>query len=266
MKMRWRQRPLAFFSDGIAVGQPALVIATPSHSARIIAGLKSGGLDVNELRRTGELNVFDAQKMLSSFMVGGTPDPLLFKSNMGDVIERLCVDRNPCPIRAYGEMVDVLWQAGNADGAIRLEILWNQLASTYEFSLLCGYAVGHFYKETSGSGVSRIVCNCYTSHHVLPRKRGPSEPLGNPEPTMPLRRAGARTVAEQDRCGASEPSSEARPLERSYHCSVRDSPAAWPSGICYWGCLIAITALSPPKPKEFDKAARIGSSRGWFGT
>src|SRR5204862_6488703 len=130
---------------------PALVVATPAHTARILAAMKDRGLDVDTLRRTGELNLFDARKMLSSFMVGLLPDPLLFKSNMGDVIERLCVNRRPCPIRAYGEMVDVLWQDGNADGAIRLEILWNQLASTYEFSLLCGYAVGHFYKETVGS-------------------------------------------------------------------------------------------------------------------
>jgi hypothetical protein len=98
-------------------------------------------------------------------MVGRTPDPLLFKSNVGDVIERLCVDRHPCPIRAYGEMVDVLWQDGNADGAIRLELLWNQLASTYEFALLCGYAVGHFYKETSGS---RFQAVCDQHSHVVP--------------------------------------------------------------------------------------------------
>jgi len=54
----------------------------------------------------------------------------------------------PCPTRVSGEMVDILWQDGNPDGAIRLEILWNQLASAYDFELLCGYAMGHFYKET----------------------------------------------------------------------------------------------------------------------
>ena len=30
----------------------------------------------------------------------------------------------------------------------KVEMLWNGLASTYDFSLLCGYAFGHFYKET----------------------------------------------------------------------------------------------------------------------
>jgi hypothetical protein len=27
--------------------------------------------------------------------------------------------------------------------------MWNQLASAYDFQLLCGYAVGHFYKKSS---------------------------------------------------------------------------------------------------------------------
>jgi hypothetical protein len=154
-----------FLADGIALGQPALVVATASHAARIVAALKIRGLNADELRRTGEFNVFDARKMLSSFMVGSMPDPLLFKSNVGDAIERLCVDRKPCPIRAYGEMVDLLWQDGNSEGAIRLEILWNQLASAYEFSLLCGYAVGHFYKESVRSRF-RDVCDQHS--HVIP--------------------------------------------------------------------------------------------------
>jgi hypothetical protein len=154
-----------FLADGIEQGQPGLVVATAAHTARIIGVLKSRRIDTDQLRRTGELNLFDARKMLSSFMVGNRPDPLLFKSNVGDAIERLCVDRKPCPIRAYGEMVDLLWQDGNSEGAIRLEILWNQLASTYEFSLLCGYAVGHFYKESVGSRFQEV---CDQHSHVVP--------------------------------------------------------------------------------------------------
>ena len=51
-------------------------------------------------------------------MVGSNPDPTMFKMTIGNVIEKLCDGRKPCPIRAYGEMVDLLWQDGNADGAI----------------------------------------------------------------------------------------------------------------------------------------------------
>jgi 4-alpha-glucanotransferase len=29
-------------------------------------------------------------------------------------------------------------------------MLWNRLANTHDFSLLCGYAMGNFYKEKHG--------------------------------------------------------------------------------------------------------------------
>ena len=138
-----------FLADGLSTGQPVLVIATPSHARKIERALAARELDVNVLRARGELQFVDAQKMLASFMFGGLPDPVLFRFGVGEVIEKLCAGRVPCPIRAYGEMVDLLWQEGNADGAIKLEILWNQLAATHDFALLCGYAFGHFYKETS---------------------------------------------------------------------------------------------------------------------
>jgi hypothetical protein len=43
--------------------------------------------------------------------------------------------------------VDLLWQEGRRELAISLEMLWNQLANTQRFSLLCGYAMGAFYKD-----------------------------------------------------------------------------------------------------------------------
>jgi hypothetical protein len=46
-------------------------------------------------------------------------------------------------------MVDVLWRDGQSVAAIRLEMLWNRLAMTHDFSLLCGYAMGNFYKDAN---------------------------------------------------------------------------------------------------------------------
>jgi MEDS: MEthanogen/methylotroph, DcmR Sensory domain len=154
-----------FLAEGLSTGQPGIVIATPSHTETIVRELTARGLDVAELRITGELHFFDAQKLLASFMFGGLPDPVLFRSSLGDLIEKLCAGRTSCPIRAYGEMVDLLWQEGNADGAIKVEILWNQLAATYDFALLCGYAVGHFYKETRDPRYQDVVAQ---HSHVMP--------------------------------------------------------------------------------------------------
>jgi hypothetical protein len=46
-------------------------------------------------------------------------------------------------------MVDILWKRGHAGAAIKLETLWNRLAQTQEFALLCGYSMGHFYKAAA---------------------------------------------------------------------------------------------------------------------
>jgi signal transduction histidine kinase len=68
-------------------------------------------------------------------------------------------------IRAYGEMVDLLWEHGNTEGAIRLEELWNELAVTRKFTLLCAYAMGHFYKNVGSEHYDRV---CGQHSHVIP--------------------------------------------------------------------------------------------------
>ena len=150
-----------FLAEGLKAGQPALLIATPSHSQAIVHGLEELGLDPMACRQAGELLLLDAKTVLSSFMVDDLPESTLFKRNLADVIERLCAGRKPCPIRAYGEMVDLLWQQGNAEGAIKVEILWNQLATAYDFALLCAYAFGHFYKQTRDPRYEQI-CDLHT--------------------------------------------------------------------------------------------------------
>jgi hypothetical protein len=52
-------------------------------------------------------------------------------------------------------MVDVLWKKGERDAAIRLEMLWNQLSHIEAFSLLCGYAMGDFYKDANVDDICR---------------------------------------------------------------------------------------------------------------
>jgi hypothetical protein len=58
-------------------------------------------------------------------------------------------------IRAYGEMVNVLWKDGLTAAAIRLETLWNELAKSYDFKLLCGYSMGNLYKDAAVGEITR---------------------------------------------------------------------------------------------------------------
>jgi MEDS: MEthanogen/methylotroph, DcmR Sensory domain len=150
-----------FLGEGFVGGQPAIVIATPAHCDGIVAELRTRHFDVDNLLRAGDLLLLDAQETLDRFMVDGLPSTDLFKAVGTTAIERVRRSRSECVLRAYGEMVDLLWKEGRTIAAVRLEMLWNQLAMTHDFSLLCGYSMGNFYKD---AGVGDI---CRQHSHVL---------------------------------------------------------------------------------------------------
>jgi hypothetical protein len=143
-----------FIGEGLALNQPALVIATGPHIDGVVKNLTAAGIDVNGLRKRGELLLLDARQTLATFMVNSQPDPDFFKASATTTLGQLARGRAKT-IRAYGEMVDVLWKDGMSGAAIKLEMLWNRLANTRDFSLLCGYAMGNFYKDASIDDVCR---------------------------------------------------------------------------------------------------------------
>ena len=138
----------AFLAEGFVSGQPAIVVATRTHSAGIVEHLCSRLIDCDRAVRNGDLVMLDAGATLDLFMVGETPAPDLFERNVGRLVDQAINGRKRTVLRVYGEMVDVLWKQGRSDAAIKLEILWNKLALKYAFTLLCGYALGSFYKQT----------------------------------------------------------------------------------------------------------------------
>ena len=138
-----------FIAKGLANAQPAVVIATPLHRAEIVKRLIDKGIDVSGLREQGALALLDAEGTMTEFMRNGMPDATLFRQAIVPVIESAAGRRDTSVVYAYGEMVDVLWKAGQTLAATRLEILWNSLQSTHPFSLLCGYAMGSFYKDAA---------------------------------------------------------------------------------------------------------------------
>jgi hypothetical protein len=79
----------------------------------------------------------------------------LFRKNVMAVIDRLCQGRRDRWFRAYGEIVDLLWQDGQRATAIQLETLWNDLQRTQCFAGLCGYAMGTFYTDAGVQDIQR---------------------------------------------------------------------------------------------------------------
>jgi signal transduction histidine kinase/CheY-like chemotaxis protein len=170
-----------FLADGIRAGDPAIVLATAPHRRGFDRRLRAKGIDVETARRDGLLTWYDADDMLARIMDGGRPDAQRFRGELIPLIERAELRRQGSVVRAYGELVDVLWQRGDTMAALRLEELWNELAATHRFALLCGYAMGPFYGST-GSAQREAVCACHT--HVLATPPAAPAALSAP-PTAP---------------------------------------------------------------------------------
>jgi signal transduction histidine kinase len=157
-----------FLVAGFDVGEPAVVIATPEHRLGLAEALTARGVDVEWSRRRGMLNEFDAQATLASFMVGAAPDAELFNAQLAPVLEKVRRRRRSTKMRAFGEMVNLLWCDRNGEAALALEALWNRLAETQSFSLLCGYSMSRF-DDANDASVFSAICAEHT--HVVPTER-----------------------------------------------------------------------------------------------
>ncbi len=156
----------SFIADGLSAGQPALCVATHVHREAFAARLRVKGLDVDHYERSRQLVFVDVRKMLTTIMKGRLPDEQLFRTQLASLIESVPRDsRRRVPLRAYGEMVDVLWQDGNPRAALRLEELWNELSATHPVSMLCAYAMTNFHNEAHAQQFD-AVCRMHT--HVIP--------------------------------------------------------------------------------------------------
>jgi len=144
-----------FLREGLATGQPALVIATRSHAQGIVAELRAKELDVVALAASNDLVIVDVVDALASFMIDGQPDSEKFLKTANAVLDRMRRGRKRIAIRAYGEMVDVLWKEGRDLAAIQFEVLWNRFARATDFSLMCAYAAESFVENIGVKDVCR---------------------------------------------------------------------------------------------------------------
>jgi anti-sigma regulatory factor (Ser/Thr protein kinase) len=114
-----------------------VVIATEAHRQAFERELGCAGIDVEAELESRRLIFLDAAATLAKLIVAGQINRAAFEREVGslvreatDTAERVC---------AYGEMVDLLWEAGGVASALELEELWNELIAELGFSLLCAY-------------------------------------------------------------------------------------------------------------------------------
>ena len=159
-----------FLASGLRAGGRAIVIARPEHRRLFADRLRRKGYACAESGTSGLITFADAAGTLRTFMRGTMPDEAQFVREIAPLLRSPSGNGHPSPpTRAYGEMVDVLWNEGNPHAAIRLEELWNalrqELAGEHPFSLLCTYPLSNFLEQSDGAAFDAI---CRHHSAVIP--------------------------------------------------------------------------------------------------
>jgi PAS domain S-box-containing protein len=150
-------------------GDAVIVVATEMHRHALARELKARGLEVARALAEGRYVPLDASQTLSRFMVSEMPDPQRFAELIGGTIARARAagKRDQPRVLIFGEMVALLWADGRHEAAIRLEELWNDLATKHSFSLLCAYPISGFNKHEDSEPFKRI---CAEHSAVIPNE------------------------------------------------------------------------------------------------
>jgi PAS domain S-box-containing protein len=148
-----------FVGAGLGGGDTVVVIATEPHRVELEKSLVDRGLDVGRARAEGRYVAMDAAATLSQVMLEGLPDPQRFADVVGGTL-RQAAAAPASQVRAFGEMVTLLWADGKPEAALRLEELWNDLARELPFSLLCAYPIGAF-QHPEQSPAFREICDAH---------------------------------------------------------------------------------------------------------
>jgi hypothetical protein len=142
----------SFIVQGLMAGEAVVVIALPEHRSALQFRLAAHGLDLSMLEADRQLLLLDAQTTLSRLLRDGLPNEVLFEEAMGGLIAQLRAQHRT--VRAFGEMVGILWSEGNRAATLRLEELWHQYCQREGLVLYCAYRLSAF--ETEQEAMQQI--------------------------------------------------------------------------------------------------------------
>lgn len=113
-------RVSAFIAPGLQAGKAAIVMATPEHREMIEVQLRARGIDVAEMPSRVPMSTSTPPRRCREFMVAGQPDRRRFVEVVGGIITQARPKAQFPIVRAFGEMVALLWAQGRQDAAISL--------------------------------------------------------------------------------------------------------------------------------------------------
>ncbi len=152
-----------FIQGGLLRDELVIIIARTSLRNAIVSKLSAMGLNVQDFKDQGQIKFFDAEFLLSSIVTDGLLEDQAFQEFVVKPVQAARLKYGK--IRAFGEMVDILWKRGQHDIALQLEELWDDLAKKHEFALFCIYLLSSFDSSDYDACLEHI-CKAHT--HLLP--------------------------------------------------------------------------------------------------
>ena len=126
-----------FASSGLRAGDAVIIIATQPHRRALEQRLHRRGFALDQARAEERYIALDAAATLALFMQDGWPDEARFHESLGRLMERAAGSGRH--VRAFGEMVALLWNQGQPAAALRLESLWDEPCRQLGLWLFCAY-------------------------------------------------------------------------------------------------------------------------------
>jgi hypothetical protein len=127
--------------------------------------LEAEGVDVKAAQERGQLTVVDAEELLPRFMRNAMPESPVFFGLAADVIARARDGGRYSKVRWWGEMVNVLWERGDAAASMNLEDLFDQLANKHDIAIFCSFLMDNFNGEVHTHMLPRLGEN---HSHLIP--------------------------------------------------------------------------------------------------
>ena len=125
----------SFVADGLLRGEHVIVLATRAHWNLIAARLESAGVNYGRASHEQRLVLIEAEHILDDVSVDGR----MCADRLREILEPLIAPGRR--VRIYGELVSLLAQRGDVDGAVALERLGGELVQTHNVQVLCGYRI-----------------------------------------------------------------------------------------------------------------------------
>ena len=153
-----------FIGAGLANGESIILFPTLTHWNAFRTRLEAEGVDVHAARERGQLTVVDANELLPRFMRDAMPDPRVFNGVIGDIFGQARAGRSYQKVRAWGELVDVLWERGDVAASMNLEDMFDQLKKI-GIAMFCSYLTDNFNGDVHAHMLPRLGTN---HSHLIP--------------------------------------------------------------------------------------------------